>query len=339
MKTSNSLLTLETARRNTFRSWRPSAKHGENTAAARFALGEFITVQHTPKFKIPRATPIFTMGSCFARNIENKLMREGMDVLTGDFSLPIELYNSADLRSAVQKESPMNGHRGVLNKYNVHSMLMELSRALEPYPLPDDGLIEVGDGQWYDPQSSNLKPNRKELMQQIRYQIQAVTAKCQQAEIIFLTLGLTETWFDTVTRLSLNTPPSPAHIKKLSARFEFSNPAFPEIFECLEMIVQLLQRTARPDHKLVITVSPVPMGVTFTADDVITANNRSKSTLVAAATALAESFEHVDYFPSYEMVTLSNRRSAYADDCAHVQSAMVQHVVNSFTQLYLADRN
>jgi hypothetical protein len=47
------------------------------------------------------------------------------------------------------------------------------------------------------------------------------------------------------------------------------------------------------------TVSPVPLYLTFSGEDIIVANTYSKSVLRAACDAVENSREHVDYFPSY----------------------------------------
>src|SRR3546814_8063216 len=46
-------------------------------------------------------------------------------------------------------------HNTVLNKYNAHSMATEIIRGLSDSPAL--GLIEVDEGQWYDPQTNFTK--------------------------------------------------------------------------------------------------------------------------------------------------------------------------------------
>lgn len=55
------------------------------------------------------------------------------------------------------------------------------------------------------------------------------------------------------------------------------------------------------------TVSPVPLYLTFSGEDIIVANTYSKSVLRAVCNAVENSRKRVDYFPSYEAVTLSTR--------------------------------
>lgn len=59
---------------NKYRAWAPSQKT-ENSAAARLDADEYCFIDHKPRFKINKTDAIFTIGSCFARNVEHKLVR------------------------------------------------------------------------------------------------------------------------------------------------------------------------------------------------------------------------------------------------------------------------
>jgi hypothetical protein len=87
--------------------------------------------------------------------------------------------------------------------------------------------------------------------------------------------------------------------------------------------------------RIVVTVSPVPMSATFSGRDIAVANTYSKSTLVAAAQAFQAAHDDVDYFPSYELVTLSPREAAYGADCLHVPNAVVGGVMEQFMTAYV----
>ena len=60
-----------------------------------------------------------------------------------------------------------------------------------------------------------------------------------------------------------------------------------------------------PSMRLVVTVSPVPLGETFSGRDAMIANTYSKCTLRCAAEVFSQAHADVDYFPSYEIVTQS----------------------------------
>ena len=61
----------------------------------------------------------------------------------------------------------------------------------------------------------------------------------------------------------------------------------------------------------------------------------SKSVLRVAAQATSDTFDLVDYFPSYEMVTANYAASsAFADDYRDVREEMVAYVMSVFLQHY-----
>ena len=67
---------LAGVRKNEHRRWF-AHDDDKSTAASRYASGELFPVGHRPKFMLSRDEAIFTIGSCFARNIENSWSRKG----------------------------------------------------------------------------------------------------------------------------------------------------------------------------------------------------------------------------------------------------------------------
>ena len=324
--------TLARARSNRFRGWF-SPRQSPDTAAARFHTKSYFPVHFTPGFKIQQDSNVFALGSCFARGVEIFFMNRKIPVLTSDFFVPLSCYN---LVQPEQEKTMPNGHWGILNKYNPHSVLMELQRALTDYPVPDEGLIELTPGEWFDPQATNGKPGSFEAVLSLRKQILEVTGRIRRADVVFITLGMTETWYDSKTQLSLNTPPSPIYLKALGNRFYFKNASYQEVLDCLRSILTLLKTHGKPELKIALTVSPVPFGATFTGMDVVQANSYSKATLLSATRQVVTEFEGIDYFPSYEMVVNTPMELAFKEDCAHVQTGMVDFVMNRFCEGYLA---
>ena len=310
---------------NKFRSWAPSQKHSDS-AFERICADGYCSINHEPRFKINKNDSIFTIGSCFARNVENKLARSGFNFVTSDFSLSSEYYLG---------EGEAASSRGVLNKYNPHSMKTEILRALgHIVDIADNGFIEISDEIWHDPQASRLKPSSFNIMKDIRDQLNEVSARVKSASVVFITLGLTETWYDTVTGMSLNQPPNPMHLRRLGERIFFKNTTCSETIENIEEMIAAIVKAREGNVKFIITVSPVPMGQTFTGKDVIIANTYSKSTLRSAVLSIVDKYDYVDYFPSYEMVVNSPRHLAWKEDGAHVRSEMVSHIMDRFGEIY-----
>ena len=55
----------------------------------------------------------------------------------------------------------------------------------------------------------------------------------------------------------------------------------------------------------------------------------------AAAEVFAQSHDDVDYFPSYDIISMSSRAAVYDADCLHISDAAVGHVTQAFLRLYL----
>lgn len=315
---------------------------GPNGATQRIQARGPVEVSVRPKFKLGRADSIFTMGSCFARNVEHALAESGVRVLPELFDFPLELLapKAAELARA-SLNAPLHYRvivRAVLNKYSPLSMLNEFQRVLEPerHAAPHKGLIQVDGDRWFDPQAKDTGMHGLKDSLTVRFLIEKATQEVRQASAVFLTLGFTETWLDGETGTVLNFAPPPLLIRKWPRRFRFFNATFTDVLDSLEALYQLITRLVRPDMKFVITVSPVPLNTTFTGNDIITANTYSKSTLRAAADAFCARHANADYFPSYEMVMSTNPDMAWKADRIHVTQELVDFVIGRFMAAYVA---
>ena len=82
-------------------------------------------------------------------------------------------------------------------------------------------------------------------------------------------------------------------------------------------------------------MSPVPLTSTHTADDVIVANGYSKAVLRTVAETIRRSDPRVIYFPSYELVVLSDRKLAWEDDLIHVTGKIVSFNVGRMVAAFV----
>ena len=72
-----------------------------------------------------------------------------------------------------------------------------------------------------------------------------------------------------------------------------------------------------PGALVLPTASPVPLIAAFKSRHVLVSTAASKSVLRAAAQVLIDRFNHVDYFPNYEIVTShANRAATSSPTCA-----------------------
>ncbi len=325
---------LSIMRANPVRGW----MSGKAMAKDRLTTGSFLDVDHRPKFQIDPSWPIFTMGSCFAREVENVLMMRGLQLVTKGHGVPaehFETWNTTTGRGGGAAGGELS--RGALNKYSVRSMTHELRRVLLDETYPDDGLIELAPDQWFDPHASGLRLLDRETAFANRQRLTAATATIKQARICFFTLGLTETWLDSETGLAMNAHPGPAWLARMPERFRFIDYGYDETLKDMLSIIEMIRTHCHPEMRFVVTVSPVPLGATFKDADVIVANSGSKSVLRAVAEELYRRFDFVDYFPSYEIVLNSPRALAFQEDQLHVARDMVAAVMTTFERSYFSE--
>jgi len=281
--------------------------------------GGAVDLSFQPKFVLPQDSKIFCIGSCFARNIEEFFILKGFEVLSKRACCPIE-------------EWP-NRPNGYLNKFTTHAMVQDLEWLMQP---PEDfrALFCEDKGGWLDLQLSPgmVAVPLERCLERRRYVTEDYFPRIARADLVVLTLGLNEVWRDDEQGVWLNGPPS-WYKAKSSNRYSFHSTDVPENLAQLERFRDIV-KSFNPDVRVLVTVSPVPMSTTFSGRDIGIANTLSKSVLRAAAEAFCRSHDDVDYFPSFEMVTLRERATAYEPDCLHVLPLVVRDVVGTAIRTY-----
>jgi tetratricopeptide (TPR) repeat protein len=275
------------------------------------------SVDLKPGFAFNVGEKVFTVGSCFARNIERRLGELGFDVITRVLSFTPEEADPKDWAN-------------ILNKYNTPVMLNELAWALDPAtPFPEDSLVEAEDGMWADLHLPNFCiTGAREMVLGRRRKLEALYRRLPECRIVVVTLGMVEAWFDTRSGLYLNAPPPGPALRREPDRFELHVLSVKETADALEAMHGLLKRFGHPEFRIMLTVSPVPLKATFTGRDCLAANTYSKAALRAAAEEFAWAHAEVDYFPSYEMVTLTSREQAFDRDNIHVTRETVDVIMD-----------
>jgi hypothetical protein len=188
-------------------------------------------------------------------------------------------------------------------------MLYELEWALGSNEYdPKDSILKISDGKFMDPQSvpGNFNQTGLDSLLLRKNTVFSLKRSIQEAKGVTLTLGLTETWFDHETNRYLNMTPDFRSLKQTPDRFELRQVSVEENIDNLNPIYSLISEY-NSDFNVIVTVSPVPLLATFTERDVIVATTLSKSTLLCSAHTFTSQHPRVDYFPSYEMASLSQR--------------------------------
>ena len=286
----------------------------------RFAF--FADPAFRPSFRLEAGQRIFTIGSCFARNIERNLAARGFEIPMLDFTIDSQQWGGDPL--------------AVLNTYVPAVIAPQIRWAfgLEPFDLTRHG-AEVRSGRFVDLQlTSGFRPMPGPVVIARRERINAVYRKLAVSNAVIVTLGLIEAWFDHRSGGYINAAPPKSVAAADPGRFELHVQDYDQVLAELRALAALLGEVCPSDHRVILTVSPVPLEATFTRGDVAVANCYSKAVLRAAAEAIVAECPHIEYFPSYESVTLSERSVAFTEDQVHIATALVQFNVDRMIRRY-----
>jgi len=274
-----------------------------------------------PGLVITPGTPVASMGSCFAREIRKVLLKEGYAYITEETDNPASVHASAAWERT----------------YNTFSMRQIFEYTFESFTpdlrwwtVPDSGRIQ-------DPYRRILLYDSLDEAEEDfeKHRLHSRRA-LERAEVLILTLGLTEIWEDRVDGSVICIPSGPYPKEGGDmGRYRFRVSRYPENLENLERIHTMMNRN-NPGCKLLVTVSPVHLWATFREDaDVISASCNSKSTLRAVADEFVYSHDNVFYFPAYEIATIYSmlmERSYFSDgkENFHVNKPTVRFIMEHF---------
>lgn len=275
-------------------------------------------------FRLIPGENVFTIGSCFARNVEAKLLDRG-------YKIPaLDIFKRDDFA----KIDP-----SALNNYGVPSIYQELAWALDPeFPfVPEASFSEVFPGKFVDSHLPvGIRPAPIEVVTARREAVRQAVARVKDCRVIIITLGLTEVWYDKKHHLYINTHPRLKALEAEPERYVLRVLNFEETMTYLRKIADIIEKFGRPDTQIIVTVSPVPMGSTHRPVDVMVANTYSKSVLRTAAEHIVAERKNVHYYPSYESFILSDRKRAFKHDMVHVEQELVDlnvgRMVTGFTE-------
>lgn len=271
-----------------------------------------------PSFGIAPGECVFTIGSCFARNVEDALLSHGLSVPASTFSAPAE-------------EAPGRPNR-ILNQYNPATMLQCVNGIVGPEDTAS--LYQTPEGLVIDPLlSTGARPVSPERAIERREQIaELYRSGLSRSGSVILTLGLVEAWYDAGAGHWLNEAPLRRVLREDDTRYEFHRMDTDIAGKFLDQILETLCANGR---RVILTVSPVPLQTTFAEGDAVTRNAYSKSVLRVAAEHATQRHDRVDYFPSYEIVTTSGL-PAFGDDHIHVRGKVVDRIIEHMINAYLA---
>lgn len=283
-----------------------------------------------PGFQFEPGATIFTIGSCFARNVEDHLRRLGYVIPTLDLVVP---------------ETEWGGRRanGILNKFTPPSIAQEIGWAAEllrrGVEAPDAADCEkfaypLDDGSVIDNNLAGFRPVARERFLQRRCDVYRIFRSAFTAACVIITPGMAEAWYDRERGIYIQEVPK-FRAPAITSRLQFVLLDFEACFKSLDETIGII-RAFNPDCKILVTTSPVPLERTFTGDDVIVANSYAKSTLRSACGEVSMKWDRADYFPSFENVAQTRSWGIFEEDLIHVSEAFVAKIVASLTAAYCA---
>ena len=264
---------------------------------------------------------VFTIGSCFARNIEGTLSQHSsIDIPTLSFS--------------VDKSEATGKANTLLNQYNPGTISQKILSATGHWREPDETIVEVEDGAYRDLSLPGGNLVTYERAVERRAEIDSVYEHLSSSDLVIITLGLIEGWFDLESETYINQNPGARFVRSKSGRYVFRRLGVVDSMQMLDNSMEKLISSGV--KKILLTVSPVPLGVTFTADDAVVANSYSKSVLRICANELVKKYSEIDYFPSYEIV-VSGGLSLFKEDNIHVREDVVSKVTQYMFEAYFPE--
>lgn len=291
-----------------------------NPAWKRYMAGREITTLAAPM--VSRAQKFFLMGSCFAEEI-----RLALEQSLGAGHVVPDYRQLAFDKSVVQvDELPERNH---LNTYNAYSVLQEIERILQLWqPVPDD--FWQLEGKLQCPYRRLVFAQTPEAFAEVSSGLDAVLRQgFAEADHFVFTFGMTEVFINHASGKVANQKPGYGHGGGRDET-DYHRVSFAENLAVMERLVDLIT-AQKPEAKIFVTVSPVPLKRTFSGEDIFVANMLSKSTLRAALGQLAENRQNVVYFPSYEAV-MSEGLDAWEADGRHVKRGVVEAITSAFVR-------
>ena len=329
-----------------FRFKRANASSGEpveiveepNDDWRRFHLKRSVSI--VPAKLFGPSDTFFTIGSCFAEEVRKALTRRGVCCLPDYHRIVF------DPQVSVVDTLPEIEH---MNYYNTFSIRQEFERAAGEWTQsPDDvweipdrvisgGRVKRGPGSiWQDPYRRLTFGATKEALNACIASINSVMSDgIRRADAFIITLGLTEVFVKTDNGLVACQFPGYGRGGGAKTTSFHASP-FAENLANMERTVTLI-RKLNPNAVVVITVSPVPLRRTFTGDDIVVANLRSKATLLAVAHEICSRHSHCRYFPSYGIATAAGHDAFQARDGRHVAPEFVEKIMGAFIKAHFRE--
>jgi hypothetical protein len=270
-----------------------------------------------------RGDRVVSAGSCFASNMIPWLEGSGLRYVKTEEPHPAFAHLPENL--GYRSFSAAYG-----NVYTARHLRQLWERATGRFAPLEDRWHQ--DGAVIDPFRPGLRypaQSDEEFDLLRRAHLRAVLDAFASATVFVFTLGLTEAWESTLDGAVYPACPGTVAGQFDPSRHRFHNFSAEEVRGDLVAFIGQLRET-NAAVRVILTVSPVPLIATATAQHVVVASSYSKAVLRVAAAEAAASMPEVSYFPALEIVTGPQAPHDYlAEDRRSVTHAGVAAVMES----------
>ncbi|CAB3676116.1 hypothetical protein LMG26690_01336 [Achromobacter animicus] len=281
------------------------------------------------KYVISPEDNIATAGSCFAQHIARNMKALGYNVMDVE-PAPDGVSDSVAVAYGYGVYSARYG-----NIYYARQLLQLAQEALGQRQPAD--FVWERDGRYFDALRPSVEPNGLEtpaaVVRHRERHLQAVKSLLEDCDVFIFTFGLTEAWEHIASGTVYPTAPGTIAGSYDPTTCRFVNFGFNEVYGDFVAFKELVE-SINPSVRFLVTVSPVPLAATASDTHVLPATIYSKSVLRAVTGQLANTFENVDYFPSYEIITNVLAGQSFFDEPSGLRNVTPEGVKTAMTYFF-----
>lgn len=259
-----------------------------------------ISPLHGLQGSISHDSNIWTIGSCFADNIGDRLLAEGFNVEVnplGTLYNPLSILNSVSnmTRGRVYEPSDFFPHESKYRSYDFHSIYS--------------------------------RPTAEEAAEMVNNRLDYLRENLPELTTLMLTFGSARCF-----KLKTTGQPVANCHKQHPDLFVTEDISTDICFEAISETISLLRRCCPKLSCIILTVSPIRHKAYG-----LHADKLSKATLLLACDRICQSTPGTIYFPSYEIMMDDLRDYRfYAADMVHPSETAVDYIYEKFADTYFS---
>ena len=277
-----------------------------------------------PKFPLAASARFASGGGAVARHMGVELRQHGLEYRDVE---PAPEFMSADdaLRFGY------GFHSARFGTLQTSRQLLQLAQRAFLGTASRSGIWKAPHGRWVDAFRPTTEDqgfgSAEEVLAMRQSHLAAVRQLFLTTDVLLFTLGLSAAWEDVTDGLVYPSWPGKLDSEFIPQKYRLRQLAVTEIQVDLEEFMQLV-RSYNPDMRMILSISPLTEPTHASDDPRLRATAQSQAILQAAATALRDSNDAVDFFPSVGRGTRAENEPAQTsqDIARAICHAMAVHV-------------